>query len=199
MAARCTNGHTTPPNGPCMYCGAALVPTPMPMAMPMAAPQGPPPPVPPESGSMSALAIVSLILGLLFPVGSVPAIVVGLIALPRIRKRNQDGRGFAIAGIALGGIAVALAVAAALAVWSVGDDTDSAKSQACVTDSRTLITASEAFYAQTGRYPLTMDELVDANFLNQESERYRLKPNNQAMPDFVPIDGACGGVTVYGD
>ena len=59
-----------------------------------------------ESGGFSALAIISFVLGLLFPLGSLPAIVVGVIALPRIRKRDQDGRGFAIAGIALGSIAV---------------------------------------------------------------------------------------------
>jgi hypothetical protein len=154
---------------------------------------------------MSALAIISFVLGLLFPLGSLPAIVVGVIALPRIRKRDQDGRGFAIAGIALGSIAVALGLLSVLVVFAVRGTVDTsdtpraASSDRCVTEARTLRIASEAFSATEGRYPLTMDELVSSGMLRQSSELYRLKPNNAAMPDFVPINGACGGVTIEGD
>lgn len=200
--ATCTNGHETPSSGPCMYCGAPLMPTQAPMPMPQYGYGPPAQPVqpPPGSGPTSALAVTSLVLGVLYPVGSIPAIIVGLIALPRIRKRNQNGRGLAIAGIALGGIAVASALLGAIVIWSVADDTGTkyADSPACETDARTLVTASEAFYASEGRYPLTMLELVDKGYLSDTSELYRLKPNNQAMPDFVPINGACGGKTIRG-
>jgi hypothetical protein len=64
---------------------------------------------PPASGYASVtrtngLAIASLVLGVLwlFWLGSVLALVFGLVALKQIRTRDQGGRGIAIAGVVLG-------------------------------------------------------------------------------------------------
>lgn len=186
-----------------MYCGAPLA-APAPIPVPVAAYAPPPQAQPatplPGAGGTSALAIIAFVLSLLAPVGSLPAVILGIIALPRIRARNQDGRGFAIAGIAIGGIVIAMMVLAALVVFIIGGTVEKPDStENCRTEARTIRTASEAMHAVEGRYPLTMDELVDENFLKQASELYDLEPNNQAMPDLVPIDGQCGGKTIPGN
>ncbi|MCU1370190.1 MAG: hypothetical protein JWO77_1384 [Ilumatobacteraceae bacterium] len=198
MPARCVNGHDTPGGAACMYCGAPLVPA---APIPRSAYAPPPQPIVPRpgSGGLSALAVASLVLSLFFPFGAVPAVIVGFIALPRIRRRNQDGRGLAIAGIVIGGVVIALGLVAAVVVFAVGGTVEEPDStENCRTEARTIRTASEALYASEGRYPLTMDELVDANLLRRPSERYDLRPNDHALPDLVPIDGQCSGVTVPG-
>lgn len=63
----------------------------------------------------NALAIVSLVLGILglvlfFGVASIPAVITGHIARRQIRQRDEDGAGIALAGLILGWIGVALVV-----------------------------------------------------------------------------------------
>jgi hypothetical protein len=74
----------------------------------------------------SGLAIASLVLGLmwLFWLGSVLALVFGLISLSQIKRTNQKGRGLAIAGIVLGGLGV-LFLVLAIIVAAVGGHTTS--------------------------------------------------------------------------
>lgn len=69
------------------------------------------PEIAPKQGSRnSGLAIASLVCGLLFfiPLASLAAIILGIIALQKIRKEGYDGKGLAIAGIALGSISLIL-------------------------------------------------------------------------------------------
>jgi hypothetical protein len=68
----------------------------------------------------NGLAIASLVLGILwlFWVGSLAALILGLVALKQIKNRNQGGRGIAIAGVILSvlwllGFVIAVIVAAA--------------------------------------------------------------------------------------
>lgn len=57
----------------------------------------------PESGQTSGLAIASLVFSLIVPIGSLPAIVCGHIALRKIRKEAAvKGFGLALAGLIIG-------------------------------------------------------------------------------------------------
>jgi hypothetical protein len=61
------------------------------------------PPVPPAAGT-NGMAIAGFVLGLLglFGITAILGIVFGSVALSRIRRSAQEGRGLAIAGIVLG-------------------------------------------------------------------------------------------------
>jgi hypothetical protein len=66
----------------------------------------PQPPVAPVAQTTNALAVASMVLGILwlFWIGSILAIIFGHVALVQIKKSNgtQGGRGMAIAGLVLG-------------------------------------------------------------------------------------------------
>ncbi|HEX6525307.1 MAG TPA: DUF4190 domain-containing protein [Streptosporangiaceae bacterium] len=68
------------------------------------APAWGPPAAPPPSGT-SGMAIAAFVLGLLgfMVITAVLGIVIGIAALSRIRRTGEDGKGFSIAGIVLGG------------------------------------------------------------------------------------------------
>ncbi|GAA4836337.1 hypothetical protein GCM10023221_11830 [Luteimicrobium xylanilyticum] len=68
----------------------------------------------PVQAPMSGLAIASFVLSLvwLWGVGSVVALVLGLVALRQIKRTGQRGRGFAIAGVAIAGATIVLLVLA---------------------------------------------------------------------------------------
>jgi hypothetical protein len=59
----------------------------------------------------NAMAIASLVLGILwlYWIGSILALVFGYIALRQIRERHEGGRGMAIAGIVLGWVGIGIA------------------------------------------------------------------------------------------
>ena len=75
---------------------------------------GPPPPVyapigqPPPSGKTSGWAIASFVLGLVG--GVLLSVIFGIVALRRIKRTGQRGRGLAIAGLVLSGVWVVLVV-----------------------------------------------------------------------------------------
>lgn len=94
-------------------------------------PPGPPPPGYPPAAQRrtNPLAIVSLVAGLvqfvcLFVVGAVTAIVTGHLARRAIRRSGgaEGGDGLALAGLVLGYVGVALAVAATLVIAVFADD-----------------------------------------------------------------------------
>jgi hypothetical protein len=60
----------------------------------------------------NSLAIASLVLGILwvFWLGSVASLVLGLIALKQIKENPEKGRGLAMTGVAISGIALALLI-----------------------------------------------------------------------------------------
>ena len=61
------------------------------------------------TGRTNGMAIASLVLGILWLdwIGSVLAVIFGHIALSQIKRRQQRGRGLAIAGVTLGWIGIA--------------------------------------------------------------------------------------------
>ncbi|MEV4252682.1 DUF4190 domain-containing protein [Spirillospora sp. NPDC049652] len=66
--------------------------------------RNPPPDPSGRTGGTSGWAVASLIFSILWlcGAGSLLAIVCGAIALPRIRRKGQSGRGLAVAGLVLG-------------------------------------------------------------------------------------------------
>lgn len=65
----------------------------------------------PESGQTSGLAIASLVFSLLGPIGSIPAVICGHIALRKIRKEaTVKGYGLALAGLIIGYIGLGLSI-----------------------------------------------------------------------------------------
>ncbi|MGN6692822.1 MAG: DUF4190 domain-containing protein [Aquihabitans sp.] len=210
MAARCVNGHDTPRGRECMYCGAPLEVAPPVTPPPMAYAAPPPgsgaawPPQPSAPPELSALAVVSLVLGLVCGIGSIPAIVIGGIALHRIRRRNQSGRGLAIAGIVLGIIPLVASLVAAIVIFTSngivekdGGTGGGRGTSGCEAEYRTLRTATEAYYAMNTRYPQSLDDLY-GTFLKEESRgklRFRMvPPGGAAAPTFESHPGACPGV-----
>jgi len=115
---------------------AVYVPTPAgsPAAPPPYGPMGAAPPgmvyVPvyaaPTPGT-NGMAIASMILGILWVywVGSVLAVIFGFVALNQIKKRNESGRGMAIAGLVLGFIGVGLLLVVLILVAVASTNTPS--------------------------------------------------------------------------
>lgn len=96
-----------------------------PMGMPQMPPGYMPPQYPPSYGmspypypqrpysvSTNGFAIASLVLGIIWVdwVGSVLAVIFGHVALVQIKRRQQQGRGLAIAGLVLGYIGIIVLV-----------------------------------------------------------------------------------------
>jgi uncharacterized protein DUF4190 len=97
-----------------------------------------PPSYPPPAGSRTnGLAVASLVLGIVWlcGVGSILALIFGFVALGRIKRTGEGGRGLAIAGIVLGSIgAVMLVISIAAIAGSSSDDDTSSDTTAAATD-----------------------------------------------------------------
>src|SRR5207249_2859754 len=84
-------------------------------------------PVPP-SGSKKGLAVAALFIGILnlfvfglFGVGAITGIIVGFVALSKIRKAPTEygGKGMAMAGLTMSGLSVILSFVAIIAAVSI--------------------------------------------------------------------------------
>lgn len=73
----------------------------------------------------NGLAIASMVLGIvwIYWIGSVLALIFGLIARKQIRERGQGGDGMAIAGIVLGIIGLATMVIAIIVIVAASNST----------------------------------------------------------------------------
>jgi Domain of unknown function (DUF4190)/Septum formation len=88
------------------------------------APWFPPPGYPPpQEQKTNGFAIASLVLGIIG--GALLAVIFGIIALVQIPKKNQKGKGMAIAGVVLGGLWMLAIIAAIVAVVATSADRDS--------------------------------------------------------------------------
>ncbi|MGC8499465.1 MAG: DUF4190 domain-containing protein [Acidimicrobiales bacterium] len=99
----CPHGHPCVDSATyCTVCGAVVRP-----AAPVAAP------VPAMTPPTNGLAIASLVLGIVWLgwLGSILALIFGIVARQQIRRRREAGEGLAIAGIVLGSIGVATLIA----------------------------------------------------------------------------------------
>ena len=77
----------------------------------------PPPPAPPKNNS---LAVASLVCGvaqvMLWPLVTIPAVVLGHVARHQIRRTGEQGAGLALAGLILGWVGVGFAVLAVVGI-----------------------------------------------------------------------------------
>jgi amino acid transporter len=76
-------------------------------------PPPPPPPVYQGAGKTNGMAIASLVLGILgwlYLIPAILALVFGYVARGQIRERGEQGMGLAIAGIVLGWVWIGLAL-----------------------------------------------------------------------------------------
>jgi hypothetical protein len=73
----------------------------------------------------SGAAIASLVLALLWicGVGSLAAVILGIVGLSATKAGAMKGRGMAIAGLVLGALGLIATVGTAIAVWAVADET----------------------------------------------------------------------------
>ena len=80
----------------------------------------PAPPAPPAPPKNNALAIASLVCGaaqlMLWPLATIPAVVLGHVARRQIRRTGEQGAGLALAGLILGWIGVGFAVLAVIGI-----------------------------------------------------------------------------------
>lgn len=92
--------------------------------------QIPPPPGAPSLGGIptrprnNALAIASLVLGIIWVcgLGSLLALILGIIALSQIKKSGASGRGMAIAGIVLGVLGILATAGTAIGIALAADN-----------------------------------------------------------------------------
>ena len=110
-------------------------------AAPAASPPGPAWGQAPTAGTgtgTSGLAIASLIVGgvsffLAFlavgALGGIVAVVLGIVALRRVREGAQGGRGLAIGGIVAGGLAIALGIVMTIVFVTIGNAIDGGGNQ----------------------------------------------------------------------
>jgi prepilin-type N-terminal cleavage/methylation domain-containing protein len=82
--------------------------------------------------------------------------------LQQLRAARKNESGFTLIELLI--VIVILGVLAAIVVFSVQGITDRGKNSACKADKETVITAAEAFAAQspTGAYPASATDLIPA-------------------------------------
>ncbi len=116
------------------------------------------------------MALWSLILGLLGlvligPLGTVPAVICGHIALPRIRRSEGTltGRGLAITGLVAGylGIILHLVILPALLLPAVSAARDKARQVQCISNLRQISLAATMYSMDNqGRFPPDLQSLT---------------------------------------
>lgn len=104
-------------------------------------------------------------------------------------SKNQD-KGFTLVELLI--VIVILGILATVTVFAVRGITDTGQQNACATEEKTVITASEAFYAENGTVPATVQALFDANYLgdNGAVANWTLvdnTANNGAVVTLTPI------------
>lgn len=149
----------------------------------------PPPIASSPVAKTSALALWSLILGILSwiclgPLTAVPAIICGHLALPRIRNAagQLTGQGLAIAGLVLGyvGLVLGFLIAAALLFPAINKARDRAQETRCIINVRQLAIACENYALDHQTLPVSVAELnlpvrlVCAAAKNDPSEHYQI-------------------------
>jgi type II secretory pathway pseudopilin PulG len=143
----------------------------------------------PQQQTRKGLAVTSLVLGIisiptlgLFVVGAIVAIVLGSIALNRIRKEPAiyGGKGMAIAGIITSGVSLSLAtvlgILAAIAVPKLSEHIKTGREVAAATSLATIYEHQIQFKETNSKFA-TLKELAEMGVLNQP------------YADGIPIDG----------
>ena len=112
----------------------------------------------------------------------------------RYRNRGtvQAGRILGIVTSFLLALSILAGVAAAVIVFATGGTVSTTSdSQACQTEQRTIETAAQAWQAQYGTPPTSMDDLTGPQgFLRQDTGNFRLVPSSSGgVPEVVAVEG----------
>lgn len=81
----------------------------------------------------------------------------------RVRAARENDKGFTLIELLI--VIVILGVLAGIVVLSINAIQDKGQTAACKTDLKTVQTAAEAAYANTGSYPVAVADLVSAGVL----------------------------------
>lgn len=76
--------------------------------------------------------------------------------LKRIREARKNEHGFTLIELLI--VIVILGVLAGIVVFAVNGIQDKGQKSACQSDVKTVTVASEAYYAQNGKYPTGLDD-----------------------------------------
>ena len=111
--------------------------------------------------------------------------------LKQLRSKQDQNiieRGFTLVELLI--VIVILGILAGIVVFAVGNLTSSAKSNSCATEKSTIITADEAYKAQTGSYTDTTG-LVASGLLKSTPSSYYITATGQVNP----VTGNTNGCT----
>ena len=111
--------------------------------------------------------------------------------LKQLRSKQDQNiieRGFTLVELLI--VIVILGILAGIVVFAVGNLTSSAKTNACSTEKSTIITADEAYKAQTGSYTDTTG-LVASGLLKSTPSSYYITATGQVNP----VTGNTNGCT----
>jgi general secretion pathway protein G len=111
--------------------------------------------------------------------------------LKQLRSKQDQNiieRGFTLVELLI--VIVILGILAGIVVFAVGNLTSNAKSNSCATEKSTIITADEAYKAQTGSYTDTTG-LVASGLLKSTPSSYAIS----ATGFVTPVSGNSNGCT----
>lgn len=106
----------------------------------------------------------------------------------RLTEARRDDRGFTLIELLI--VIIILGVLAAIVVFSVRGITNNSETTACKTEIRTVETAVEAAYAETGSYPANVDALVAGGFLRAAPEGPPNGPSSISGATAITATGA---------
>ena len=113
--------------------------------------------------------------------------------LARMRKvRHTDG-GFTLIELLM--VIVIIGILAGIVVFSVQGINNTSKQSACKADLKTVLTASEAYYAQKGSYT-DVAGLVTAKLLHSTTDTVSVNTTTGAVTGLVGADLDCSAVTL---
>jgi general secretion pathway protein G len=107
-------------------------------------------------------------------------------------SKNQD-KGFTLVELLI--VIVILGILATVTVFAVRGITDTGQQNACDTEAKTVVTASEAFYAENGTVPADVQALFDANYLGDDGAvaNWTLADNTANNGAVVTLTATAGG------
>ena len=113
--------------------------------------------------------------------------------LEQIRKARREESGFTLIELLM--VIVILGVLAGIVVFSVGGINDTSEEAACKADLKTVLTASEAYYAQEGSYT-NVAGLVAADLLRSTTDTVTVNTTTGDVTGAAGADLNCSGVTL---
>ena len=158
----------------------------------------------PTASVTNGLAIASLVLSILWlaGIGSILAVIFAIRSRRQIRESRgaQGGDGIAIAGLVVGivGIVGALPFVLVFALATTVQVTHTgAVVAACQADAASVETAAQAYMAQLGQWPASIEALTQTSTVNGQSVGPWLKEPPSTQNYSIFVDSQNGNVYVY--